>query len=634
MFTYALLVSPEGLPEPLRGHLEGIHRDRLFDDELTFPVHERLLWFDPTGTAAVIGWWSGLDELGGGRPWAEVGGGLTAYTGSLWPRGTGWRRVGDWAEQLQPVLAGADVRGDDHGLSGVFSAVHVDADGSGLLVSDPLGFSLVYRATGDGVTVYGNRSPVCARLHAGPQEAPRRSAEGAGWMAFAGDYLDDVTAFEAVQVVPIGTRVEWSPRRVVEVTAAHPATWFDRGMGVDEAVALVTDELVAEVEVIAALPVSRRVAELTGGKDSRLILSGLLRAGRTDDFSFHTSGAPTTPDVVVADRLVDRYQLARGGPRRVGQLPGDGWAPIGADDPGGHVELMHLHYGFLAAGGGNGWNGRSVSIPYQGVTVNGLAGELLRTGYAGTSHLTTFDHIHRFLSHGLKIGIGGFVRDDRIGHYQDRLRLIVDECQQGAATPQDAVDRYYLRARLRRWVGTNHEFHRSVRVFPLLNARMWAAAFAVGQSARRSELLFYRVMQAVDPGLVTEPFGETKWPHQLGGFMPDIDPDLLGEPPPPPLPPRPLAPSKPAIGRSKKKAKQTVARANRAERAEEEARLRHRYLVEAPDNEIFDVVDRARVLDGIDNYDDLPGQARYQLTGALTAAIWLGGHERRVVAGP
>ncbi|MDH3707514.1 MAG: hypothetical protein OES57_15715, partial [Acidimicrobiia bacterium] len=331
MFTYALVHASGGLPPRVRRHLEDVDRAHLFDELLSFPVRERLLWFDASGSVAVVGWWSGLDELGAGRPWCERDGSLTAFTGYVWPRRRGWRWTESWAQQLGDELDGDAVRADDLGLSGVFSAVTIDDAGDGLLVGDPLGFSLVYRGVAQGITVYGNRSAVCAQILAGPDQSPRRSAANACWMAFAGDYVDDVTGFDDVEVVPIGTRVEVTSTAVVEVPTASPATAFEPGeLSVDEAVELIGDELTAELELVAAIPASCRVADLTGGKDSRLILSGLLRAGRTDDFTFYTVGGPTTPDVMVSDRLVERYGLVRSKPPRAEIGSRDRWLPLGA----------------------------------------------------------------------------------------------------------------------------------------------------------------------------------------------------------------------------------------------------------------------------------------------------------------
>jgi hypothetical protein len=52
-----------------------------------------------------------------------------------------------------------------------------------------------------------------------------------------------------------------------------------------------------------------------------------------------------------------------------------------------------------------------------------------------------------------------------------------------------------------------------------------------------------------------------------------------------------------------------------------------RFLVEDPENPVFEVLDRPAVIDAVDRFGDLSEPAKLQLYGALTAAIWLGEHE-------
>ena len=60
---------------------------------------------------------------------------------------------------------------------------------------------------------------------------------------------------------------------------------------------------------MAALPSDRRHADITGGRDSRLILALMLEAGVTDAFDFRTIGAPHAPDAVVGARIAERFGL-------------------------------------------------------------------------------------------------------------------------------------------------------------------------------------------------------------------------------------------------------------------------------------------------------------------------------------
>jgi hypothetical protein len=52
-----------------------------------------------------------------------------------------------------------------------------------------------------------------------------------------------------------------------------------------------------------------------------------------------------------------------------------------------------------------------------------------------------------------------------------------------------------------------------------------------------------------------------------------------------------------------------------------------RFLLDEPSNPVFDLLDRTRVEAAVTDFDGLTEPSKKQLYGALTAAIWLGGHE-------
>ena len=68
-------------------------------------------------------------------------------------------------------------------------------------------------------------------------------------------------------------------------------------------------DAVTSIRAALSLPVERKVAELTGGKDTRLILAILLGEGLAEQFEYRTWGDPDLPDVVVAQDLTQMYGL-------------------------------------------------------------------------------------------------------------------------------------------------------------------------------------------------------------------------------------------------------------------------------------------------------------------------------------
>jgi hypothetical protein len=72
-----------------------------------------------------------------------------------------------------------------------------------------------------------------------------------------------------------------------------------------------------------------------------------------------------------------------------------------------------------------------------------------------------------------------------------------------------------------------------------------------------------------------------------------------------------------------------TAAAAAARRASEpvDLQIMRRYLVEDPSNPAFELLDRSAVAQSLRGFDRLGELSRKQLYGALTAAVWLGGHE-------
>ena len=69
---------------------------------------------------------------------------------------------------------------------------------------------------------------------------------------------------------------------------------------------------------------------------------------------------------------------------------------------------------------------------------------------------------------------------------------------------------------------------------------------------------------------------------------------------------------------------------NRERRAETEAidlGIMRDFLRYDPSNSVFDIIDPVATHEALDRFSSLTAPEKMQLYGALTAAIWLGGHE-------
>jgi hypothetical protein len=156
------------------------------------------------------------------------------------------------------------------------------------------------------ISVVSSRARLVASICADGK--PSHDPLGAGWLPFCGFPMESRTGYEGVDVVPLGVRIEVSPAGI-EFRPATPS-WRQPLEGDPHALLDgVYADSVTSIHAALSYPVERKVAELTGGKDTRLIFAILLAEGLGDQFEYRTWGDADLPDVVVAQELTKMHGL-------------------------------------------------------------------------------------------------------------------------------------------------------------------------------------------------------------------------------------------------------------------------------------------------------------------------------------
>lgn len=627
MLTFAL-VSARGkgsLSADLQRRLEHVVRDGTLDAQLVFPVADRHIWFNADRSIAVVVWSSGFDPFGAGPGWIATEHGFTAFSGHVWPRGQGWDKQRPWALQLAEFCDRSEFPSEVARLSGTFTALHVQTRGRGHVFADPFSIGNVYMADRPEYAVFASRAAIAAWIGAPDGQEPRRDALGIGWMGFAGVILDDVTGFEGVTVLPQCARVDLDGAGEHKIaTALHPARWYPNGLRPEEAALVARADLDAELRAISELGVATVLSDLTGGKDSRVILAGMLSAGVVDSFRFLTRGPPDLPDVHIANHLAEQLGLQRARPLPLPEDEAARWRVRAVDADLG----IDRRFVFGTSGMCTLWSSGALPVPLREVTLNGVGGEPWYTNYPASGKLARLDQFPNWLYNSQKIGKAGLVKPEARAHYETVIARIAQELLEGARTPQDAVDKYYLRVRMRRWWGTYSELDRQNRVHPLFSAPAIAAAFALGSKWRHAQYLPYSLMLHADTRLVTTPFADDVWPEALGELVGTkyLTPDMLASRE------RPVSGTgsvKTVDGRpaGPKRNASTHRVVSTAESRLAEFRA---LVVDDPDHPLFEVLDRDALRDAIDNYANLSHQLKQQVFGAFTAGLWIGHHEEEL----
>jgi hypothetical protein len=636
--------------------------------DLTFAAEDHVHWQDAAGDLHFGGWQAGHEHLGLGSHWAVSPRGVTAFSGHLWKDTKPWEAGRSWSEQLarevEPVTAARAARD----LDGVFGLVCLDPAGHGCVTADPLGVGLVYRADTPDVTVLSNRAALAARLAAPEGSRPGRDLEGAGWLAYANNLQTDRTTFEGVRTIDQASAVEFRPGQEPATTRWSDAPWLDPagapGGPSDQAdaIASAVDHLRALVRAFAALPSAGRTLELTGGRDSRMILALLLAEDLARDFVYVTWGPPTLPDVVVAGELADRFGLdlrANGRPRTGGMgtraaagaavatpsmsAPATATAGPSAASTGpplSYEDLLRRHV-WRTSGASSVWDlSIQTRVPSPAFVLTGQFGELLRTNYPHTTAIRSVRDLPAYVRTGaIGFDAAGLLRPEARAHYDGLVLDQLDALRPPGGTAQDAIDAHNQVARLRRWFGTSHELDNRNRLFPLYSMPATRAAFAMGSRRRRAEELPFEILLATCPELATLRFAGSAWPADLMTGRPDAGRYPTSPVDPPWRAPGPLRRARrrwvrrrpPAPGSAKVG---TAVEADRMADLQAKIPVLRSFLDLGRDHRLYEILDHDRTLQAVGRLADHGFLARRAIHDAVTAAMWLEGAEQREVFGP
>jgi hypothetical protein len=323
--------------------------------------------------------------------------------------------------------------------------------------------------------------------------------------------LGSVTPFRGVSALPRSTalRLLGGEKARTPVAAGSPAPVADAARAEGGLAGGARDVAEALVAAVAPLRDAGRPVELslTGGKDSRLIVAALVKAGvpvmaRTHGFAGH-------PDVVVAAEIARRLGI-----EHVVRTPA---APGQQVDVLGRIRATVLVADGMLSAFEN--VGRPDPAPSATITAGGHGGELLRGGYAETAAA------RRAAPGGLRGALDPALRAARSAELLRRLttkhlallrRGPAAAYTAGIASswtpalargPLHALDDFYLVNRAGRWSAAARQAYllREHLVQPLFDDRVVLSARTVALADRVSGALSAAVLAELSPALVDIP---------------------------------------------------------------------------------------------------------------------------------
>ena len=591
MLSYVVAASKNGQP---LSDAAVARLDVPEPQESFFEPEDRLAWLNASRTIGFFGWQAGASMGGMISHWHEHGRRLTAFSGHPYLR-TGWRRDASWAEQAAATVRGTSLEGGRDRFLGSSTLVDINPAG-GRVVADPFGVCILFRAENDEVVAISNRATLAARAVRGDGHAAPRNAAAVGWLPYFGYIIGRDTGIVGVDTLPADELVRFdaagNERRV---SASAPVWRFPGDVDVaagdrEELLDAVLDELVAHVRAAARVQAPKKTLRLSGGKDSRLLLALIAKAGVQDEFDFLTLGPDHAPDVVVAKSIASELGIDLD--VKLSRPPN--WSAE-------QFERKLRSHVFQTAGMLNPWHLKAPLRTSPNLGLAGTFGELLRSHYAPTRTQATESDV-RSLFAALHDGAGALLTDEARVAYRDAMTEYVEQ-QLAAEDPQNVADIFYVDNRIRRWLGTAQEINAAhPAAAPLQTVLGTRTAFALGHRSRQVEAMHLELTRRASERLAKIPFAQQKWHPESYKHLRDADD---------------YAKIEPYRG-------QRGAPVRWQETHWETTLPVLRDYLASPTNPVYEILDHGRVMEALDGQTDLPLRQKNLLYGALGAAMWLG----------
>ena len=519
------------------------------------------------------------------------------------------------------VITGWPVAVEDR-LAGHYAKVEINSSGQGVVRQDPYGLHPLYIGRVRGVTLIANRPQLVAvEIERLTGMCAARDQRFAAWLAFCGYPIGDRTGYEDVRCVPFGATVRIDPDHGARFSFTD-APWLLPAMAIDDSwIDRIECELIANLRAaIRAMGHTPRL-QLTGGRDSRLVLALAVRAGLLQDVEIVTNGKAGTPDAIVANDLVTSLGL-----RHTLLKWNDGVVLRNALCP---------HVGRVASA--VGCTDSSISLSKDGrIALSGLLGETLRTNFPDR---TGYQDLHSVVT-GYMAGPSGkagiLQQDAYTAVLTDGIQNLLEPAKQMARL-EDLFDAYYLQHRVRRWLAARPERFAD-EFFPLYHPPATELAFHMDWRDRVAGRIHNTIIERAGR-LISEPpyykpgglykLATTSLPlrkerrkrtarhlhdttdgHRQRLDKENLDKLILEH-----------------VENAFNNTEQPVATAVGCSADSNQIRRQEAYrdLIAARDNNpAFSIVDRNRLIDAVNRLPTLNSSVALQVHGAMTGVIWLG----------
>ena len=447
--------------------------------------------------------WSVYDEAARGSYFHADNHGALAFHG-WWTEPTGAPVDRSVAAVLQQQFASGDFQAVLQQMDGDGTLVYVDPQGAMCAGTDFLGASHLYWGTRNGLSVVSNRAMVAAAaLHDGQLPTPN-AAEYAWLLSGPGAPIGTQTLYRDLHLLgPYetlyrpGTEVEPSqrvlgPRPWPRPQGDERPSWED-----------LFGDLTQRAAQITRLPGVQFDLTLTGGKDSRAVLAGLVGAQALGSVRCcYLESEPNHPDALVTQRLAAHYGLRLEYRKTVMETLD--W------------QESQARHNFQVESVFNAYDRKGWQTVDRASTLGGNYGEIFKS-HARLSLVLGPQEARRFYTRGPWLNRWGLLAPPARQHLARRMGEWLDGVLADGTPGLEIHDRWHRECRMHRWVGQAMQADGVAILWmhPLPGRRTLARYLALPLVDREAHRVHFELIRRADDWLWRQPFCQQRWSPRL-----------------------------------------------------------------------------------------------------------------------
>lgn len=195
---------------------------------------------------------------------------------------------------------------------GCYLLIKVDAQARSVtLLNDPLSLYPVYWFENERYAALSNVPIWMETILGEAGVVVERDGLLAGYDLAIGTGAFGVTGWSEFHLIPFGNSATMTQAGLDLEEVRSLDRFFVTDKSLDELIEKSAAEIQENVKAIAGSHYENKVSDITGGMDSRLVLSAIFSQGLKDEFLYHTNGEHPVPDANCALSIMERFGLTR-----------------------------------------------------------------------------------------------------------------------------------------------------------------------------------------------------------------------------------------------------------------------------------------------------------------------------------